>query len=101
MRSVWRGAVLAALGFVGIAVTALPARAGIISLALSSGAPGGDAPVESNGFKFTNPSGSTNVAVDQLTTAETVKASTAGGGVFFGGSGLPVLLSLADGSAYI
>jgi hypothetical protein len=98
MVIVRRAAVLAILGIVGVVAAAPHARAGFVDLVLSAGRPGSADPAVSKALQFRNPSGSADVAVTELGTTDTVQAVTAGGGVFFGGAGLPVLLSLSDGS---
>ena len=49
---------------------------------------------------FDNPH-APNIAVTQLSGGVTAEATTGGGSSFFGGVGTPVLLNLADGSAYL
>jgi hypothetical protein len=80
---------------------ASPARAGFISVLLTAGPVGGTAPSSSNSFQFTNPSGAPLVAVSQVPSSGMVKATTGGGFSVFSGAGLPVVLNIADGSAYL
>lgn len=75
------------------------ARAGIW-VTLAAGVPGGSTPTSEAEFWFDSPHGP-QVAITQLTGGLTAEARTGGGGVFFGGGGTPVLLNLADGSAYV
>ena len=76
------------------------ARAGVW-LTLAAGAPGSSTPKESTEFWFDTPHGPPVVAVNQLNGGLMVEAGTGGGTTFFGGAATPVLLNLADGSAYI
>lgn len=83
-----------------IAWLAAPAAAHGANLwiTLAAGLPGSSTP--SSTSEFTSPLGS-NVAVTSLTGGISAEATTAGGNSFFGGVGLPVLLNLDNGSAYI
>jgi len=78
-----------------------PARAGVW-LTLAAGVPGSATPTsDAADVWFDTPHGPPQVAVNQLVGGVTATAATGGGTTFFGGTGLPVLLNLADGSAYI
>jgi hypothetical protein len=70
-------------------------------LTLAAGAPGSSSPTDTTEFWFDTPHGPPVVAVNQLAGGVTAEAGTGGGTAFFGGAGVPVLLNLADGSAYI
>jgi hypothetical protein len=68
---------------------------------LAAGLPGAVDPTGTAEFQFSNPSGSSDVVVNQLIGTGTVRAATGGGDTFFGSLGTPVVLTLADGSAYV
>jgi hypothetical protein len=73
-----------------------------VYLTLATGLPGGTAVSEEAEFWFDTPHGPPPpIAIKQVTGGVTVEAGTAGGTAFFGGAAVPVLLSLADGSAYV
>lgn len=77
------------------------ARAGVW-LTLAAGVPGSATPTsDAADVWFDTPHGPPQVAVNQLAGGLTATAATGGGNTFFGGAGLPVLLNLADGSAYL
>jgi hypothetical protein len=75
------------------------ARAGIISIVLSAGEDGTAATSSSGSFQFTNPT--SQVAINELIGTGMAQAGTAGGVSFFNSGGVPVVLSLGVGSAYI
>lgn len=91
-------------GVAWIAVLALwgaqPAvgRAGWMTL--TSGLGGSARPTDASEFGY-GPSAPPLVAIDTVSGAGTVQAVTGGGTVFFTGLGVPVLLNLADGAAYL
>jgi hypothetical protein len=70
-------------------------------LTLTAGLGGLSDPTAASEFSFGLPGGSAVVAVNQVVGGETVQAATGGGTTFFGGLATPVLLTLADGSAYL
>lgn len=79
-----------------------PAAAGAgVWLTLAAGMPGADAPTSTQEFDFDTMHGPQLVAVNQLTGTGVVEAGAGGATTFFGGSGVPVVLSTADGSAYV
>lgn len=82
---------------------ALPPAAGAapVWITLAAGLPGSATPTDSSEFWFDNPHGPPVVAVNQLTGGVTAEATTGSGSSFFGGVGTPVLLNLADGSAFV
>ena len=67
-------------------------------ITLAAGIPGSSTPMATSDFQIES---STFLAVNQLTGTGIVHAGTGGGDTFFGGLGTPVLLNLADGSAYL
>lgn len=75
-------------------------RAGVW-LTLAAGVPGNSSPTSHDEFWFDTPHGPSQVAVSELTGGTTSEAVTGGGNVFFGGAGVPVLVNLSDGSAYL
>jgi hypothetical protein len=83
------------------AATSSPAQAVGVWVTLAAGLPGGSSPSDSSEFWFDSPHAPPQVAVNSLTGGTTAQATTGGGNAFFGGAGTPVLLNLADGSAYI
>jgi hypothetical protein len=56
-------------------------------------------PVSASTVWFDFPNGQAVLAVNRVTGVGTVRAASAGGAVFFGGLGTPVVLDLSDGSA--
>jgi hypothetical protein len=68
---------------------------------LAAGLPGGSAPTSETEFWFDSPHGPPLVAINQLSGGVTAEAVTGGGNTLFGGVGTPVVLNLADGSAYV
>jgi hypothetical protein len=70
-------------------------------ITLTAGLAGVTDPTAASEFWFTLPAGPPVVAVTQVSGGGTVQAATGSGTVFFGGLGTPVLLTLADGSAYL
>ncbi len=97
MRWQQASAVVLALG----AMVGLPAVGQGGWLTLTSGVAGAVDPFASGEFWFSFPGGTPAVAVNQLSGTGTVQAVTGGGVSHFGGLGTPVILSLADGSAYL
>jgi hypothetical protein len=89
---------------VGVAIAwawaASTAKAGVW-LTLAAGVAGSSTPTESTEFWFDTPHGPPVVAVTELKGGFVAEAGTAGGTAFFGGAATPVVLNLADGSAYI
>lgn len=77
------------------------AAAAPVWITLAAGIPGSSTPTDSGEFLFDNPHAPPLVAVNQLTGGVQAEATTGNGSSFFGGVGTPVLLNLADGSAYI
>jgi len=93
---------LAAIGvLVGGLATPAVASAASIWVTLAAGLPGNSTPTSSSEFFFDSPHSPPEVAVNQLTGGVTATATTGGGFSAFGNVGTPVLLNLADGSAYI
>jgi len=84
----------------GWAFTAATAQAAGVWVTLAAGLPGSATPTDSSEFQFDNPHGPM-VAVNSFTGGGIAEAATGGGNSFFSGVGTPVLLNLADGSAYI
>lgn len=78
---------------------AVPARAAGVWVTLAAGLPGASAPSSEAEVWFDSPHAPPYVAVTAV--PGTVEAGTAGGSSFFGGLGVPVLLNLSDGSAYL
>ena len=76
------------------------ARAANVWVTLAAGLPGATSPTNTTEFYFENPH-APNIAVTELSGGVSAEATTGGGSTFFGGVGTPVLLNLADGSAYI
>jgi hypothetical protein len=95
-----RWPVLAVLLAAGSAATT-PAHAGFLTLTLSAGGAGSPAVVDTRSIQFTTPDGGSTVAVSQVAVGSTVTAATGGGTTFFGSTGVPVVLNLADGNAYL
>jgi hypothetical protein len=92
---------VAAVGvLVGLVTWPAAARAGVW-LTLAAGLPGAATPTSADEFQFDTMHGPQWVAVGQLTGTGVVEAGTGGGTTFFGGAGVPVVLSTADGSAYV
>ncbi|MDB5309760.1 MAG: hypothetical protein JWO38_3962 [Gemmataceae bacterium] len=85
---------------VGLAAWPSATRAGVW-VTLAAGLPGGSTPTSDSEFWFDSPHAPPLVALDKLAGGTTAQATTGGGKVFFGGDGTPVLLNLADGSAYV
>jgi len=83
------------------AVVGLPGvgRAGWLTLA--AGAAGSVDPLATADVWFNFPSGTPTVAVTQAQGTGTVQANAGGAVTHFGGLGVPVLLTLADGTAYL
>ncbi|MFO0795867.1 MAG: hypothetical protein U0804_00165 [Gemmataceae bacterium] len=83
------------------AVLGLPGlgRAGWLTLA--AGVAGSADPVATAEVWFNFPAGMPTVAVTQVQGTGTVQANAGGAVTFFGGLGVPVLLSVGDGSAYL
>lgn len=77
------------------------ADAGFISVLLTAGESGSSTPASSGGFQFTPPAGSPLIGISQLGGVSSAQANTAGGSAFFGGLGLPIVVSVADGSAVL
>jgi len=75
------------------------ARAGVW-VTLAAGVPGGS-PTSDGQFWFDSPHAPPQVAITALTGGATATATTGGGSTFFGGAGVPVLLDLGNGSAYV
>lgn len=87
---------------VGVAVACAgpPGRAAAgVWVTLAAGLPGATAPAADADLWFDTPHAPPFVAVTSV--PGSVEAGTAGGSSFFGGLGLPVLLNLSDGSAYL
>lgn len=82
-------------------VVGLPgiSRAGWLTLA--AGVAGVADPVATADVWFNFPGGTPTVAVTQVQGAGTVQAGAGGAVTHFGGLGVPVLLTLADGTAYL
>jgi hypothetical protein len=76
------------------------AKAAGVWVTLAAGLPGSATPTDSSEFQFDNPHGPM-VAVNSFTGGGIAEAATGGGSSFFSGVGTPVLLNLANGSAYI
>ena len=76
------------------------AHAASVWVTLAAGLPGSEAATSSSEFHFDNPH-APNIAVSEISGGLGVEAVTGGGNSFFGGAGVPVLLNLADGSAYL
>lgn len=87
------GVLMGSLGLPSVATAAN------VWVTLAAGIPGSDVPTSSSEFFFDNPH-APFLAVNDLNGA-TALATTGGGNTFFGGAGTPVLLNLADGSAYL
>ena len=83
------------------AVAALPGggRAGWLSL--SAGVAGSAVPSTAADVWFNFPAGTPTVAVTQAQGTGTIQANAGGAVTHFGGLGVPVLLTLADGTAYL
>ncbi|AWM38532.1 hypothetical protein C1280_17115 [Gemmata obscuriglobus] len=62
---------------------------------------GNPRPAGASKFRFGSPTALPLVAIDGLTGAGAVQAVAGGGTSFFNGLGVPVLLNLSDGSAYL
>lgn len=77
------------------------ARAGFISVLLSAGENGVSTASASGNFQFTNPADSPQLAINDLAGTGMIQAGTGGGVSFFNLGGVPVVLSVADGSAFI
>jgi hypothetical protein len=77
------------------------ASAASVWVTLAAGLPGNETPTSSSEFFFDSPHAPPEVAVNQLTGGISATATTGGGFSAFGNVGTPVLLNLADGSAYI
>jgi hypothetical protein len=69
-------------------------------LTISAGEAGSAAPTAADEFWFDTPHGPPQVAVDRVSGGP-VGAHAGGSSSYFGGLGVPVLLTLADGSAYL
>lgn len=69
-------------------------------LAVTAGVAGSAAPTAADEFWFDTPHGPPQVAINRVT-GGTVGAHAGGSSSYFGGLGVPVLLTLADGSAYL
>ncbi len=97
MRWLRTSAVVVALGLVvgGPSV----GRAGWLTL--TTGGAGAAEPFATAELWFDFPTASPVVAVNQLGGTGTVQATTGGGTTHFGGLGVPVLLNLSDGTAYL
>jgi len=82
---------------------ALPpaAVAAPVWITLAAGLPGSASPTDSSEFWFDNPHGPPLVAINELTGGVRAEATTGSGSSFFGGVGTPVLLNLANGSAFV
>lgn len=92
---------MAAIGvLIGWLAAPAAAQAASVWVTLAAGLPEVVAPTSTSDFFFDNPH-APNIAVNQLTGGMTAEATTGGGSSFFGGAGTPVLLNLADGSAYL
>jgi len=76
------------------------AQAAGVWVTLAAGLPGADTSTSNAEFYFDNPH-APNIAVNQLTGGVSAEAVTGGGNSFFGGAGVPVLLNVGSGSAYI
>src|SRR5438067_9103876 len=93
--STWGGIAGAVLAW---AVSPAIGRAGVW-VTLASGLGGTTA--SSGEFWFDTPHGPPQVAVGQLSPGFTAEAGTGGGTTFFSSAATPLLLNLADGSAYV
>lgn len=92
---------LAAIGIlIGWLAEPAAAHAASVWVTLAAGLPGAETPASTSDFFFDNPH-APNLAVTELSGGVTAEATTGGGSSFFGGVGTPVLLNLADGSAYL
>ena len=92
---------LAAIGIlIGWLAEPAAAHAASVWVTLAAGLPGSETPASTSDFFFDNPH-APNLAVTELSGGVTAEATTGGGSSFFGGVGTPVLLNLADGSAYL
>ena len=98
MRWLQRNAVLVA---VFASWTCLPSVTEAGWLTLTSGAGGSARPTDATDVWYGSSSTPSLVAIDALSGAGTVQAVTGGGTAFFTGLGVPVLLNLSDGSAYL
>lgn len=98
MRGLQRTVVLLA---VAMASAGLPAvsQAGWITLA--TGPLGSVQPTDTTEFQYGSTSTPPLVAIGAVSGTGTVEAVTSGGTAFFGSLGVPVLLNLSDGSAYL
>lgn len=76
------------------------AHAAGVFVTLAAGMPGSATPTDTSEFQFDNPHGPM-IALNSFTGGGLAEASTGGGNSFFSGVGTPVLVNLADGSAYI
>lgn len=78
------------------------AKAVVFTITLAGGVPGTSTPSTSSSFNYDAGTGGSLLGLNQFVAdGSSNKAVTDGGSVFFGGSGLPVLFNLANGSAYI
>src|SRR4051812_39153588 len=92
---------VAGLCVAGVLTAAGPARAGFLSLTLSAGLSGSSTAADTRAFEFTAAGNGSTVAVTSLAVGDTVTAGTAGGVSIFGGAGVPVVLNVGDGAAYL
>ncbi len=99
-RTGWRVAA-AGLACGAVLLGGGPARASLITLTLAAGLAGNATPTATNTATVDTGTGNWDVALNQLTADGIHTAKTAGGTVFFGGSGLPLLINLSDGRAYL
>ncbi len=82
-------------------VVALPAVGQGGWLTLTSGSGGAVEPFATAELFFDFPGGTPVVAVNQLSGTGTIQAKAGGATTHFGGLGVPVLLNLSDGTAYL
>jgi hypothetical protein len=87
--------------FILSAVFGLPNTGRAGWLTLTAGVAGAADPVATADVWFNFPSGTPVVAVTQVQGAGTLQANAGGAVTHFGGLGVPVLLTLADGTAYL
>ena len=93
---------IAAVGvLLGGTTAAPPAQGATVWVTLAAGVPGNATPTSDAEFWFDTPHSPAQVAINEISGGVSATATTGGGMTFFGGAGTPVLLNLADGSAYV
>ncbi|QJW92787.1 hypothetical protein [Frigoriglobus tundricola] len=101
MARAMQARIVLGISFFSVLAASGPVRAGLISVVLTAGEGGSTATASSGKFQFTSPSTSALVTVNQMVGIGSVQATTGGGVSFFGPTGVPMLLNVADGSAYL